>query len=117
MLTPFRSAENGTARSRFNKSLAKARSEVERTIGVLKNRWRCLLGARQLHYKPEKVAKIVNVCCALHNICVHHNIVAEDDQSSEEVAHNQENYESSDVDSSSFAAEANRIREEILESF
>lgn len=115
-MTPFRSVESGTARSRFNTALAKARSEVERTIGVLKNRLRCLLGARQLHYKPEKVAQIVNVCCALHNICVYYNIGTEDIPFPE-VAHNQETSENGDIDSSSFSAEANQIREEILASF
>lgn len=47
---------------------------VERTIGVLKNRFRCVLGARQLHYTPEMAAKITAVCAALHNICIHYKI-------------------------------------------
>ena len=47
---------------------------VERTIGVLKNRFRCILGARQLHYSPNVAAKITNVCAALHNICIYYKI-------------------------------------------
>ncbi|XP_054745868.1 putative nuclease HARBI1 [Anastrepha obliqua] len=39
--------------------------------GVLKNRWRCILGGRELHYAPEKAAQIVNVTCCLHNIGIH----------------------------------------------
>lgn len=54
---------------------------VERTIGVLKNLFRCifLLGARQLHYRTEKVAKIVNVCCALHNLWLQLNVPMHDE--------------------------------------
>lgn len=32
---------------------ARARCSVERTIGVLKGRWRCLRKERGLHYSPE----------------------------------------------------------------
>lgn len=92
---------------------------MERTIGVIKNRFRCLLGARQLHYKPQKVAQIVNVCCALHNICVHYKIATEDTPSTDQIEDNQETQESfsSEDDASSFATEAIRIRQEILQSF
>lgn len=47
-----------------------ARIVVERTIGVLKARFRCLQGAKVLHYKPEKATQIVNVCASLYNICI-----------------------------------------------
>lgn len=43
-------------------------------FGILKQRFRCLLFSRQLHYSPDKVARIANVCCALHNICIHFNV-------------------------------------------
>lgn len=71
MITPFRSTEEGSPESRFNHVHAKTRNIVERTIGVLKNRFRCILGARQLHYTPTMAAKITVVCAALHNICIH----------------------------------------------
>ncbi|XP_055644036.1 putative nuclease HARBI1 [Toxorhynchites rutilus septentrionalis] len=70
LVTPFRAPEEGSLESDFNQRHALGRGIVERTIGVLKNRFRCLLGARQLHYTPTKCAQIVNVCCALHNICL-----------------------------------------------
>lgn len=53
---------------------ARTRNIVERTIGVLKNRFRCILGARQLHYTPDMAAKITSVCASLHNICIHYKM-------------------------------------------
>lgn len=46
---------------------------MERTIGLLKARWRCLLGHRVLHYDPAMAAKIVNACVCLHNIANERN--------------------------------------------
>ena len=57
---------------KFNLQHSKARNVVERVIGVLKIRFRCLQS--NLPYAPEKVVKIVNICSALHNICRLHNI-------------------------------------------
>lgn len=73
-MTPFRTTVNGSPESYYNNIHAKGRNIVERTIGVLKNRFRCLLVARQLHYTPEFAGKIISVCAALHNICIHFNI-------------------------------------------
>ncbi|XP_039969607.1 putative nuclease HARBI1 [Bactrocera tryoni] len=69
LLTPFRHAESGTRESIFNKNHAKAKNVVERTIGVLKCRFRCLLSDRKMRYDPAKVTSVINVCCALHSIC------------------------------------------------
>ncbi|XP_065366314.1 putative nuclease HARBI1 [Calliphora vicina] len=68
LITPFRSTVEGSSESRFNYIHARTRNIVERTIGVLKNRFRCILGARQLHYTPDTAAKITSVCAALQNI-------------------------------------------------
>ncbi|XP_055905488.1 putative nuclease HARBI1 [Eupeodes corollae] len=73
LMTPFRNTESGSLESAFNKKHAQGRNIIERTIGVLKNRFRCLLTARQLHYSPKKARQITNVCAALHNICLFHN--------------------------------------------
>lgn len=40
------------------------------STGVLKQRWRCLLKDRVLHYAPPVAAKIINACAAMHNICI-----------------------------------------------
>ena len=46
-----------------------AHTVVERTIGLLKGRWRCLDSTGgTLSYKPEKVCTIVRACAVLHNV-------------------------------------------------
>ncbi|XP_067623753.1 putative nuclease HARBI1 [Eurosta solidaginis] len=70
LLTPYRNAAENSNEIFFNDKFGKGRSLIERTFGVLKGRFRCLLAARELHYTPEKVVQILNVCCALHNICI-----------------------------------------------
>ena len=72
LLTPYRDPAAGTMQHKFNLQHSKARNVVERVIGVLKSRFRCLQS--NLPYAPEKVVKIVNICSALHNICRLHNI-------------------------------------------
>ncbi|XP_017467960.1 PREDICTED: putative nuclease HARBI1 [Rhagoletis zephyria] len=78
LMTPFRSAITGSRESTFNTQHGKARNIVERTIRVLKCRFRCLLREGKLYYSPHKATQIVNACCALHNICSHFNIETPD---------------------------------------
>lgn len=74
LLTPLRNPIPGTPEERFNNALTSIRSIIERCNGVLKNRWRCLLRHRVLHYTPEMAANIIKACCVLHNICVVRNM-------------------------------------------
>ncbi|XP_067615083.1 putative nuclease HARBI1 isoform X2 [Eurosta solidaginis] len=86
ILTPYRSPQYGSMEHKYNKKHAAARNKVERTIGVLKSLFRCLQGT--LHFEPRFVGQIINVCCALHNICRKRNIpVYEDDGRDEEIQH------------------------------
>lgn len=70
MMTPIVDAPEGSPQQYYTKLHCSARNTVERTIGVLKNRWRCLLRHRVLHYHPDVAAKIINACCVLHNMCI-----------------------------------------------
>ncbi|CAH1645625.1 unnamed protein product [Spodoptera littoralis] len=68
MMTPILNTVEGTPEHHFYQLHVTARNTVERCIGVLKARFRCLLAARALHYDPITAGKIVNACCVLHNI-------------------------------------------------
>lgn len=52
----------------YNACHIRARNIVEMTIGRLKNKFRCLLRHRTLHYKPQKCTKIIIACCTLYNM-------------------------------------------------
>ncbi|XP_052747820.1 putative nuclease HARBI1 [Galleria mellonella] len=69
LMTPFNNPNPGTPEEHYNTMHSTARNSVERTIGILKGRFRCLLVHRVLHYDPTTVSKIVVACCVLHNIC------------------------------------------------
>lgn len=60
--------------TRFNTRIKGVRSTVERCIGVLKGRFRCLLKDRALHYKPRNAARIIMACAILHNIAIHYRL-------------------------------------------
>lgn len=61
-------------RTRFNRRIRQIRVQIEQCFGLLKNRFRCLLKDRVLHYAPETAAKIINSCVILHNLCIHNNV-------------------------------------------
>ncbi|XP_017474344.1 PREDICTED: putative nuclease HARBI1 [Rhagoletis zephyria] len=69
LMTPYRNPSDVVQR-RYNDKHCKARNIIERCFGVLKNRFRSIIGSRGLHYSAEKTTQIVNACCAIHNICI-----------------------------------------------
>lgn len=115
LMTPYRTPSDGSRESNYNIRHSKTRNIVERTIGVLKNRFRCLLGARELHYSPLKASQIINVVCALHNICIYYRV--EDYENNEsEVESTEGEGEEENVDSD-YASIARGIRHNILSNF
>lgn len=83
LLTPIVNPQN-VGQQRYNERLCSIRSIIERCNGVLKNRFRCLLRYRTLHYHPTTAGKIVNACCILHNLCLERNIPEPDEPHMEE---------------------------------
>lgn len=53
----------------YNSAHRSCRNVIERTIGILKGRFRCLLKHRVLHSSPPIASKIIYSCAVLHNIC------------------------------------------------
>ncbi|CAG4976707.1 unnamed protein product [Parnassius apollo] len=74
LLTPIVNAKPGSAYEHYTNMHCLTRNTVEWCIGVLKARWRCLLAHRVLHYNHHMVAKIINACAVLHNICNRHRL-------------------------------------------
>lgn len=56
----------------FNKRLSSARMMVERSIALLKGRFRSILDTLPL-YKAKLIPKYIIACCILHNICLLHD--------------------------------------------
>ncbi|XP_017467073.1 PREDICTED: putative nuclease HARBI1 [Rhagoletis zephyria] len=113
LITPFRNPIANTIEHNFNVVHASARNIVERTIGVLKSRFRCLISC--LHYSPQKVVKIINVCCALHNVCRHYNVNFDEENITENINFQNMNNENNIDDErvSSLYNEGVRVRNEI----
>lgn len=74
LLTPIMNAEANSPEDRYNIAHRRIRSLIERTNGLLKSRFRCLLKHRVLHYKPEVASRIINSCVILHNMCIEENV-------------------------------------------
>lgn len=74
LLTPLQNEPGNNAEHIFNNRLKSIRSTIERCNGVLKNRFRCLLKHRVLHYLPLRASSIINSCVILHNMCLEANI-------------------------------------------
>lgn len=61
------------AETNFNNRLKNVRQLIERVIGVLKMRFRCIMSERQLRYTPNKVGRIIYTCAILHNFLLSRN--------------------------------------------
>lgn len=57
----------------YNEMFIRVRIIIERCIGILKMRFRCILGERQLRYESRKVSRIFYCCATLHNWLILNN--------------------------------------------
>lgn len=112
LITPFKTP---TERQKiFNHKHAQARNPIERCNGVLKGVFRCLTEERKLRYEPLKVIKIVNVCCALHNIRLFYKMEIVDEDFYEEVLGDDVLGDDEEFDDED--GNASRIRQNIFDS-
>lgn len=77
LLNPYDSPST-TAQKQFNVRLRRLRSLIERAIGLLKARFRCLLAERKLRYDPLTSGHIIYSCAVLHNYLLKHNYRVDD---------------------------------------
>eukprot|EP00794_Sanderia_malayensis_P016514 gene16514-18165_t len=68
LIKPYQYAPNMNSEEKvFNLALSEVRVCIEKAFGILKGRWRILIGKVSL--EPSYEADIVVACCVLHNIC------------------------------------------------
>ncbi len=72
LLKPYDSP-NTPAKILYNRNHRKLRSLIERAIGLLKARFRCLLIERKLRYDPLISGYIIYACTVLHNFLIGNN--------------------------------------------
>ncbi|XP_061592886.1 putative nuclease HARBI1 [Cololabis saira] len=74
LMTPLTNPQ--TARElAYNHAHTITRAVVERAIGQLKCRWRCLdRSGGMLLYRPDKVGRIIIACATLHNLANRHGV-------------------------------------------
>ncbi|XP_013397341.1 putative nuclease HARBI1 [Lingula anatina] len=57
--------------TRYNRAHISTRNSIERALGVLKSRWRCLdRSGGSLQYSPDVASNIIMACFRLHNLCI-----------------------------------------------
>ena len=66
-MTPYLNAATD-GEKKYNIVHKKTRHMVERCIGVLKSRFRCICRQRVLMYSPQVAGRIINSCTILHDI-------------------------------------------------
>lgn len=77
----FEGGNLSEAQEDYNRKLCSVRQIIERCIGLLKVRFRCILGERKLRYNPTKVGSIIYSCATLYNFLIanHFNILRDID--------------------------------------
>lgn len=114
LMTPILGAAPASPEDYYTQLHCRARNTVERTIGLLKARWRCLLGHRVLHYDPAMAAKIVNACVCLHNIANERNVPIPGDDNEASINIQQQNILDTDDAAAPRAESGDSNREQLV---
>lgn len=77
LLTPWPGKSLASEKDAFNYYQSSTRISIERTFGILHARWGVLW--RPLTVSLDHALLVVRVCAKLHNICIDHAIVADED--------------------------------------
>lgn len=112
LLTPILDAADGSPEERYTRRHCTTRSSIERCFGVLKMRFRCLLGENTLRYAPDIVGKITVACAILHNKCIDAHLEMNDIEIPEQ--HNDDEEIIDRNDPNDVAAEGRRIRNNLI---
>lgn len=79
LMVPFPGNNLTIEQNYFNSRHQKVRNIIERCIGVLKARFRCIIGERKLRYHPTRASHIINACATIHNFLILSNYNIEAD--------------------------------------
>ena len=97
---PFPEGTRDPDEIRFNQELSSARVQVECAFGILKSRWRILMGMEES--KVQLISKIILACAVLHNFCILHG---------DEWEENDENNDHDQGDNDEILRDGDNIRE------
>ncbi|XP_019894036.2 putative nuclease HARBI1 [Musca domestica] len=114
LMTPILSTCN-TSEERYNIAHKSTRALVERCIGILKSRFRCLSKERTLYYSPPKAGLIINACLVLHNFLVRKKIPHPEIISEEMNDNGEQTNATADISCRNISSIAKRQRSEIVE--
>lgn len=114
LITPITNAPINSPEGRFTARHNRARNVIERCFGVLKQRFRCLLKHRVLHYDHETASNIIYACVVLHNICIKNNVELDDD---DEVEEDEQFEEFEEVIAGNWFAQGRNIRNYLINLF
>lgn len=78
LLKPYDRPCTSEAQEIFNKLHKQLRSLIERAIGLLKARFRCLLREKKLRYGHEEAGHIIYSCAVLHNFLINNGCPVDD---------------------------------------
>lgn len=78
LFTPVVGALPGSQEANYTRIHIRVRNSIERTIGLLKEMFRCIHSERVLHYSPQKAAKIIYCSAILYNYRLDHNELPND---------------------------------------